>query len=74
MTDVYLTVPEVAERIRESQDTVRRRCLAGQIRATKLGNSWRIAESDLALFMSGVRVGTPRKRLTKRQREQLGVA
>lgn len=70
----YLTVSEVALRIRESEDQVRRRCATGQLKATKLGSKWRIAEEAVAEFMRpGTRV-TPRKRLTARQERQLGVS
>lgn len=69
----YLLASEVADEIRESVDQVRRRCNAGQIKATNLGGKWRIARVDLDAFMDAPRVRSPRRRLTKRQREQLGL-
>lgn len=72
MTVKYLTAEEVAEIIRETPANVRRRCASGQIKAKRLGGQWRIAEDDLAHFMAAPRTGSPRNRLTKRQREQLG--
>lgn len=74
MTERYLTIPEVAEITKESEDNLRRRCAAGQIPAVKLGKSWRVSESALSEFLSPGVVKTPRnKRLTKRQRRQLGL-
>jgi excisionase family DNA binding protein len=69
----FLTVHEVAEIIRESEENVRRRCASGQIRAKKLGSSWRIEEEDVRVFMNVPTTPSPRKRLTKRQRGQLGL-
>lgn len=68
----YLTTSEVAATIRETENSVRRRCASGQIRAKKLGDTWRVEESDLVEFMSGPPTRSPRQRLTKRQRAQLG--
>lgn len=70
----YYTTVEVAEIIKESPDTVRRRCATGQLRAKNIGGRWRVSENDLTEFMSGPPTRSPRKRLTKRQREQLGTA
>lgn len=70
----YYTTAEAGLIIKESADQVRRRCAKGQIRAKRLGNSWRISEDDLTEFMSGPPTRSPRKRLTKRQLEQLGRA
>lgn len=75
MPERYLTIAEVAAITRETEDTTRRRCAAGQIKATKLGNTWRISESEVALFMApGTRGTTRTNRLTKRQRQALGEA
>lgn len=68
----YLTTEEVAEIIRETPANVRRRCASGQIKAKRLGGQWRVTEDDLTNFMAAPRTGSPRNRLTKRQREQLG--
>lgn len=71
---MYLTTGEVAEIIRETEENVRRRCASGQIKAKRLGGSWRVSEDDLAIFMEAPRTGSPRRRLTTRQRQQLGEA
>lgn len=70
----YLTTTEVAEIIRETDDNVQRRCASGQIKAKRLGGRWLINEEDLTHFMAAPTTGSPRKRLTKRQRQQLGGA
>lgn len=75
MTETFLTVAEVAAITRETEDTTRRRCAAGQIRAVKLGDQWRVAKSEVERFMSPGKRGTTRtSRLTKRQRQALGEA
>lgn len=72
MTEHYFTCEEAGAIARESADTIRRRCKAGQIHAVKLGKQWRIAESELARFLSpGVHL-SPRKRLTAKQAQALG--
>lgn len=73
MTERYLTCAEAGDIARESADTIRRRCKAGQIQAVKLGGSWRISESELTRFLSPGLHGSPRKRLTAKQEQQLGV-
>lgn len=70
----YLTIDEVAAITRETPENTRRRCASGQIRAKRLGGHWRVSEDDLAIFMEAPRTGSPRKRLTARQRQQLGKA
>lgn len=46
----------------------------GQLKAKKLGDSWRINEDDLIQFMADGPTRSPRKRLTARQRQALGRA
>lgn len=70
----YLTTHEVAEVIREKEENVARRCASGQLKAKRLGGKWLVHEDDLTLFMENPRTGSPRKRLTARQRQQLGEA
>jgi excisionase family DNA binding protein len=70
----YLTISEVAAVTRETEENTRRRCASGQIRAKRLGGQWRVNEDDLVLFMEAPRTSSPRKRLTTRQRQQLGNA
>lgn len=53
MTGVeYLTVTEVAKRIRMSADYVSRKCNEGAIRAAKLGNTWRIPADAVDEFLA----------------------
>ena len=66
----YLTTDEVAAVIRKSPDYVARQCKAGQIKATKLGNDWRIARTALDEFMSGGKAAPTRTRLTARQQRR----
>ena len=56
----YLTVNEVAERLKVTPLTVRRWLKAGELVGYQLGDraGWRIAESDLQLFMEA-RKGSP---------------
>jgi excisionase family DNA binding protein len=67
----YLTTREVAETIRMSENYVARMCHAGQIKAKKLGNQWRISDAALDEFMdaSGKTEPTRPDRLTKKQRQ-----
>lgn len=67
----WLTTAEVAETIRMSENYVSRLCDAGQIRAKKLGNQWRISDVALDEFMAGGGKAEParvREPLTKKQR------
>lgn len=73
MTERMLTIPEIAAITTESEDTTRRRCAAGQIRAVKLGKKWVASESEVALFLTPGKKSTTRKRLTERQKQQLGM-
>lgn len=70
----FLTTHEVAETIRETEENVARRCASGQIKAKRLGGKWLVNEVDLIIFMEAPRTGSPRKRLTTRQRQMLGEA
>ena len=45
-----LTIEDVAELFQVSPKTVRRWILAGELAAAKLGNQWRIANSDAKRF------------------------
>ena len=51
--DEYLTVAEVAERLKVTPLTVRRWLNSGQLVGVQLGDraGWRIAESDLRAFI-----------------------
>lgn len=47
----YLTVEEVAAKLRVNPKTVRRWCQAGKLIATRAGRLWRIKPADLDAFM-----------------------
>ena len=47
-----LTIPEVADRLRVNQKTVRRWIDMGELAAYKLGRQWRISERDLRNFLN----------------------
>jgi excisionase family DNA binding protein len=64
----WLTTREVGELIHETPENVSRRCNAGQIRAKRLGGSWRIAEDDLVQFMAASNSPAPRVRSTAGRR------
>lgn len=63
----WLTTREVAEEIKKSENYVSRQCNAGNLRATKLGNEWRISREALDEFMGGT-VPPARPRMSRRQR------
>ena len=63
---IYLTSREAAEIIRSSREYVARQCAAGHLRATKLGDEWRIHRDDLTRFMSGEAVPTDRPNRRRR--------
>lgn len=48
----YLTTEQAAERTGETPPTWMRRCKAGLIPATKIGNKWRIAESAIEAMLA----------------------
>lgn len=60
----WLTTKQVGLLIEETPENVSRRCNAGQIKAKRLGRGWRIAESDLVLFMAATNTPGPRARST----------
>jgi excisionase family DNA binding protein len=47
----YLTLPEVAERLKVSRRTVYRWIKDGDLNAYKFANEYRITESDLKAFL-----------------------
>ena len=49
--DRYQTVREVADRLEVAEATVRQWIKTGTLRAIEIGKGWRIADTDLALFM-----------------------
>lgn len=50
----YLTIKEVAERLRVSERTVRRWLLAGKLKGFRFGDraGWRVDEKDLEAFVA----------------------
>lgn len=46
------SVEEVAEYLQVSTETVRRYCRTGKIKATKLGNTYRIRRSDVEKLLN----------------------
>lgn len=67
----YLTVAEAAKTIGMTEDYVTRQCHAGAIKAKKLGNTWRIAQTNLDAFMLDQSPApSTRKRLSARQQRR----
>lgn len=65
----YRTTAEIAEFLGETSENISRRCAAGQIPATKVGNKWRVAEEDFEKWMQPSNVKTsPRVRSTLSRR------
>lgn len=50
--DQYQTVKEVADRLKVSEASVRAWIKEGELRAIEIGKGWRIADSDLDLFLA----------------------
>ena len=50
--DGYQTVHELAERLEVAEATVRRWIKSGDLRAISIGKGWRIADTDLARFLT----------------------
>ena len=60
--DAVLTVPETAQRLRTSEETVRRWLRTGKIRGVRLGATragWRIPVSEIRRILSPTAVRTP---------------
>jgi len=47
----YLTVDEVAAKVRVAPKTVRWWCSNGQLKALRAGRAWRITPAELDIFM-----------------------
>ncbi|MCC3145767.1 helix-turn-helix domain-containing protein [Halanaerobium sp. Z-7514] len=52
MAEIY-TPDEIAEKLKISEQTVRRYLREEKIKGFKLGNSWRVKEKDLLEFIDG---------------------
>jgi excisionase family DNA binding protein len=50
--DQYYTVEEVAELLKVDPRTIRARISEGKLKASKIGRNFRIAESDLKIFLT----------------------
>jgi nitrogen PTS system EIIA component len=59
--ETYLTLQEVADRVRVCDKTIRRWLQSGQIEATKPAGQWRFEESEVKRFIAA------RKRVRDRQ-------
>ena len=55
--DQYQTVKEVADRLKVSEATVRGWIRHGELRAIDIGKGWRIADSDLGIFLEAHATG-----------------
>ncbi len=47
---MILTPREAAQRVKVSEQTIRRLCRNGSLRCRKVGKQWRIASADLLRF------------------------
>lgn len=47
MTDIILTIKEVAQYLKVNERTIYRLAASGDIPAFKVGNSWRFKQTDL---------------------------
>lgn len=59
--ETYLTLKEVADRVRVCDKTIRRWLISGQIEASKPAGQWRFEESEVKRFIAA------RKRVRDRQ-------
>lgn len=57
MSDELLTVPEVAERLRLSTQTIYRWIEDGTLPAVQIRKNYRVRAGDLELLLEGARVG-----------------
>ena len=53
-TVIFYTTNQVAKLLETSVPTVKDFIYAGDLRACKLGNQWRIAEADLEVFVANL--------------------
>lgn len=49
--ELYQTVKDVSDRLKVAEATVRHWIKSGELRAVDIGKGWRIADSDLELFL-----------------------
>ena len=63
----YLTVPEVAERLKVHPKTVLGWIRSGELKAVRVGKSWRLLEPDVLAF---VEASTEAERLERAERAE----
>ena len=66
--DRYQTVQELAERLEVAEATVRQWIKIGLLRAIDIGKGWRIADTDLELFLRARESGAAQRRRPGSQR------
>ncbi|MGV8124610.1 MAG: helix-turn-helix domain-containing protein [Candidatus Xenobiia bacterium LiM19] len=55
MAEKIFTVPEAAEHLRYKVHTIRKYLQKGIIKGVKVGNEWRIPDSDLQAYIDGLK-------------------
>ena len=50
---MYMTVKEIAEQLKVSEKTIRRRIWSGELPSVKIGESVRVAKSDYDAYVAG---------------------
>ena len=68
--DIYLTVRDVADRLKVAEATVRHWIKQSKLRAIDIGKGWRIATTDLEQFLERHQ-NTPRSAQGSGQRTEL---
>jgi excisionase family DNA binding protein len=63
----YLTVPEVAERLKVHPKTVLLWIRRGELKAVRVGKSWRLLEPDVLAF---IEASTQAERLERSERSE----
>ena len=54
--DDLMTLDEVAARLRVDRQTIRLRCVSGEICSIRVGSSWRISQAKLAKIRARARI------------------
>ncbi|WP_430463515.1 helix-turn-helix domain-containing protein [Tabrizicola sp.] len=68
--DIYLTVRDVADRLKVAEATVRHWIKQSELRAIDIGKGWRIATTDLEQFLERHQ-NTPRSAQDSGQRTKI---
>ena len=61
MAEKVYTTKEAAEHLRLEPRTVRKYLTSGIIKGVKIGNDWRILDSDLQAYIDGLKTQRDRK-------------